>query len=741
VLPALRQLRNVGLLRWGGCRAVVPQRARLVAALAVVGAPPVALPSGATLDVSALDGLDAADAHASLRGGRAVEADLAAALADGTVTLVTPPATVFVVDFGVEQLPGPGDARTTTLDFVVAADAPARGALAVVCWPPGRKQKYSTRPRHEFIRRNVTCVFHCLRRTRREKTTRPRISRNDVDSTERERFEVSLDGAIPLVVSGAGWPELSLDGRLDAAPPPPDADGPLPLALCRLAAPPPLGGARVAVAAAWADADVSFSLAGAAAPGPRPPPPPPGSVVPAWHAPMVADAARNAAYAAAVAGAVAAALHRAAGRGAPLVLDAGAGIGVLGLFAADAAGAAAVDVVGVETCAALVDASRAVAARAALAPGQIVDSCVDITSSSRLQCEHTRRFRREFFRRASSTTRPNIGRIDFDVTELEHFGVRWGPPNRGLISTQVDFRRGDARWLRAGAAAPAPRGGDVAIDRRADLLLVELFDCGCLGERVLAVVGNAWRRALRPDAAVVPRACAVRAVLVADAATLSRDGGGVDVSCLSRYGPGAAYEGERLARGDYEALSEAAEVLAFDLSDRAAFLGERSPERGRGPARRTVRARRGGTAVAVAFFFDLDLADGIALTTEPEALAAPAGDGAPARASHWPTAVQRLPPRELAAGEPVDVVVAHDGQRVSFAWADDEDGRAPEDDVHRILVARHDARLRELRRVLAGSAAPRSVALADAALALSGDPSLGPVHGDLADALGRDLFL
>ena len=106
-------------------------------------------------------------------------------------------------------------------------------------------------------------------------------------------------------------------------------------------------------------------------------------------------------------------------------------------------------------------------------------------------------------------------------------------------------------------------------------------------------------------------------------------------------------------------------------------IGERSPERGRGPARRTVRARRGGTAVAVAFFFDLDLADGIALTTEPEALAAPAGDGAPARASHWPTAVQRLPPRELAAGEPVDVVVAHDGQRVSFAWADDEDGRAP----------------------------------------------------------------
>ena len=36
----------------------------------------------------------------------------------------------------------------------------------------------------------LTCFFHCLKRTRREKTIRPKISRIDFDVTELERFEV-----------------------------------------------------------------------------------------------------------------------------------------------------------------------------------------------------------------------------------------------------------------------------------------------------------------------------------------------------------------------------------------------------------------------------------------------------------------------------------------------------------------------------------------------------------------------
>lgn len=74
-------------------------------------------------------------------------------------------------------------------------------------------QTYSTRLQHTCIRTVSTYVFRCLKRTRREQTTRPKISRNDVDSTERERFEVLLDRSIPLVVSGTGAPP----GRRPAA--------------------------------------------------------------------------------------------------------------------------------------------------------------------------------------------------------------------------------------------------------------------------------------------------------------------------------------------------------------------------------------------------------------------------------------------------------------------------------------------------------------------------------------------
>ena len=61
--------------------------------------------------------------------------------------------------------------------------------------------------------------------------------------------------------------------------------------------------------------------------------------------------------------------------------------------------------------------------------------------------------------------------------------------------------------------------------------------------------------------------------------------------------------------------------------------------------------------------------------------------------------------------------------------------------MYRNLKARHDARSRELKCILSGPASPRAVATADAALALSRDPTLGPIQGELADALNRELFL
>merc|ERR1712147_103548 len=61
------------------------------------------------------------------------------------------------------------------------------------------------------------------------------------------------------------------------------------------------------------------------------------------------------------------------------------------------------------------------------------DLCVELKSSTRLQCAHTRTVRTRFFSRASRTRRersirPKISRIDVDVTELENFKVWSGRP-------------------------------------------------------------------------------------------------------------------------------------------------------------------------------------------------------------------------------------------------------------------------------------------------------------------------
>ena len=63
----------------------------------------------------------------------------------------------------------------------------------------------------------------------------------------------------------------------------------------------------------------------------------------------------------------------------------------------------------------------------------IVPICVEIKSSTRLQCAHMRQFRRKLFGCASRTRReqsirPKVSRIDFDLIELENSEVWSGPP-------------------------------------------------------------------------------------------------------------------------------------------------------------------------------------------------------------------------------------------------------------------------------------------------------------------------
>ncbi|KAH8047100.1 hypothetical protein JL722_13257 [Aureococcus anophagefferens] len=193
-------------------------------------------------------------------------------------------------------------------------------------------------------------------------------------------------------------------------------------------------------------------------------------------------------------------------------------------------------------------------------------------------------------------------------------------------------------------------GAGLPLDERGDALLVEMFDCGGLGERVLHFVGQAWRHALRPDAEVVPRSCV--------------------------YRPETVVEG-----GAWVALTAPATVAAFDLGDRAAFVGDDSPERG-GAASVAWTATRSGVVAGVLSWFVLDCDDESSLTTLPPALGFPAD--AARTAAHWPAALQPLDRRRLDVGEAAALAATHRGTRVAFAWARDP-RPAPGDDLWRVL--------------------------------------------------------
>ena len=274
-------------------------------------------------------------------------------------------------------------------------------------------------------------------------------------------------------------------------------------------------------------------------------------------------------------------------------------------------------------------------------------------------------------------------------------------------------------------------GAGLPLDERADALLVEMFDCGGLGERVLHFVGQAWRHALRPDAEVVPRRCAVRACLVAladdDAAAPWLPYGHDPGSCV--YRPETVVEG-----GAWVALTAPATVAAFDLGDRAAFVGADSPESG-GAAAVAWTATRSGVVAGVLSWFVLDCDDESSLTTLPPALGFQP-DGA-RTAAHWPAALQPLDRRRLDVGEAAALAATHRGTRVAFAWARDP-RPAPGDDLWRVLKARNAARVRELLHA-AGTPSPRMLPTADAIFALARDPDLERVAFEDAAALASAL--
>eukprot|EP00658_Telonema_sp_P-2_P026793 TRINITY_DN20847_c0_g1_i1.p1 TRINITY_DN20847_c0_g1~~TRINITY_DN20847_c0_g1_i1.p1 ORF type:complete len:211 (+),score=43.18 TRINITY_DN20847_c0_g1_i1:576-1208(+) len=136
---------------------------------------------------------------------------------------------------------------------------------------------------------------------------------------------------------------------------------------------------------------------------------------------------------------------------------------------------------------------------------------------------------------------------------------------------------------------------------KADVLVSEVVNTGLIGESMLTTFNDAHSRLLQPGAIVIPRAAGVEAFLIEspDVDSQVRVGDevdGFDLSDLNAFSP-ADYMQYELSRTSYRPLTNKFVPLVLDLRNQTRSIKSRS----------RVRASRSGVAVAVAWWFVLEL--------------------------------------------------------------------------------------------------------------------------------------
>ena len=258
-----------------------------------------------------------------------------------------------------------------------------------------------------------------------------------------------------------------------------------------------------------------------------------------------------------------------------------------------------------------------------------------------------------------------------------------------------------------------PDGQLVEMTRKADAMVFEVFDSGLIGEGVLHVLAAAKARLLRPGATLVPRRARMFAQLIehrvgevevkipmrrrADASVSSvsspNDGKNasegenaegpfetvrLDVAQANRWRWRPDYEGVDLERRadrwrglcapfpifsfDFDAVAAetlAPDELAIDVEIEIDEGGARGGEDGGGTEKVSDGGASPSVCNAVAFWFELDMDDEgeITLSTSPH-------QGT--KGQTWQQAVQYLEEFEVRAGDVVPLIATHDTYGVAF---------------------------------------------------------------------------
>ena len=175
---------------------------------------------------------------------------------------------------------------------------------------------------------------------------------------------------------------------------------------------------------------------------------------------------------------------------------------------------------------------------------------------------------------------------------------------------QRDARRMFATTSEGLRAGRKPDGEAPELERKADILVFEVFDSGLIGEGALHLTVLAKHRLLLPDARIIPASARVFCQPIEYRVTQCCD---VDVRHLNQYNWRADYDGVNLdlARGQWTALTDPVQVFQFDFNDL---------ETNSVPASATFDARvtRSGVLNAVSLWFELQLDKHEVLTTNPD---------------------------------------------------------------------------------------------------------------------------
>ncbi|UXI65937.1 50S ribosomal protein L11 methyltransferase [Tahibacter amnicola] len=204
------------------------------------------------------------------------------------------------------------------------------------------------------------------------------------------------------------------------------------------------------------------------------------------------------------------------------------------------------------------------------------------------------------------------------------------------VGDRVRIVRMDSRRMRVPEDMPAP----------AELAVFELFDCSLIGEGVLHFLTHAREHLLAPNALLVPMAGRIRGMVIEYRLDRIWD---IDANILNPYRFSPEFINVDARELAYRPLSEPFDVFAFDFATATPAPEEREID---------VEAIERGTAGALLFWFDLQLAPDRWLSNAPDA---------PHRL-HWKQALQFLPEVQVEAGRGFPITARHNGSAMAFRW-------------------------------------------------------------------------